>query len=329
MAWTRVNSSNLSSSCANNSHEEIICTLAFSLKTISSIFSILGCSFLLVYMIFYKLYKHPNQRILIYLIVNSLLLAVCFAVGFWYPSGALCTVQGALLQFLAASLIYWFFIITINLYINIVFFKPTNFCLEMIFLSLSPIYPLISAIIPVILEAYGPAGAWCWISIDPERGLEETGNILRWCLYYALLCIVIIFTTVAYTIMIIIMLYKTDKLTCGKVRTRSYSLGEVKKIGILKDIFEHSSSSFLAFPIVFIFVNIFPISNRFLELLFPMESFQWLFILQALFNPLIGLMIVSAYMLDKTFWKNLKYSSIRDQWITWRFKTVVTEYPTK
>ena len=329
MAWARGNSSLNTSSCEIIGHESSVCIIAFAVKTTSSIFSILGCTFLLFYIIFYKLYKHPNQRILMYLIVNSLLLAICFGVGYWYQPGVLCTIQGACLQFLAAMLMYWFVIITINLYINVVFFKPTSLSLEIIFLCLSPIQALISAIIPIIFNAYGSAGAWCWISNDPNRDLEDIGNLLRWILFYALITLIIILNTIAYIVLIIIMLYKTDKLSCGKIRTRSYSLGEVKKIGILKDIFEHSSSSFLAFPIVCVFVYMFPIANRFLEIFFPQQTFDWLFILQALFSPFIGFMIASAYMLDKTFWKNLKCSRIRDQWISWRFKTVITEYPTQ
>ena len=328
MAWSRGNSSSNTSNCDIIGHENLICSLAFSLKTISSTFTILGCSFLLLYMAFYKLYKHPNQRILIYLIVNALLMGICFGIGYWYAVGTWCTIQGVLLQFLGSMLMYWFVIITINLYINIIFFKPTSFCLEILFLCLSPIQPIISSIIPIIYHAYGPVGVWCWISINPSRGLEETGNILRWVLFYGLITIVIVSITIAYIVLILIMLYKTDKLTCGKVRTRSYSLGEVKKIGILKDIFEHSSSSFLAFPIVCIIVYFFPVLNRFLEIFFPRNTFDWLFLLQAFVSPLVGFMLAFAYMFDKTFWKNLKYSSIRDQWITWRYKTVVSEYPT-
>ena len=322
------NATNLSLACEDVGHGSVVCTLAFVLKSISSFFSILGCSLLLVYMAFYKLYKHPNQRILIYMIANGLAYAVAFALGYWYPPGVWCTIQAAVLQFTGTVLIYWFVVIVINLYINVVFFKRTTLWLEIVFICISPIHALITAIVPIPLDAYGPVGAWCWISIDTTNQLEETGNILRWVLFYGYLTIVLVFIIVAYVLLVIILLYKTNKLPCGMIRSRSYSAGEVKKLGILKDIFEHSSSSFLAFPIVCVFVYMFPMLNRILNLIFPGERFDWLFLTQAFISPLIGFMIASAYMLDKTFWKNLKYSNIRDQMIYWRFKTVITEYPT-
>ncbi|KAI6650449.1 hypothetical protein LOD99_5886 [Oopsacas minuta] len=260
--------------------------------------------------------------------LTSLCFGISFLVGYWYNPGIWCTIQGALLHFLALLQVYWFAVIVVNLYINVVFFKRTTKWLEIVFVCLSPIVPLITCIIPIPFNAYGPAGVWCWISIDPALGLEHTGNILRWSLYYGILTSVLVLIILAYILLIIIMLYKTEKLSCGGVRTRSWSMGEVKKIGILKDIFEHSSTSFLAFPIVCVIVYIFPITNRFLNLIFPYEEFEWLLIIQAFISPLIGFLIVSAYMLDKTFWKNLKYTNMRDQYISWRFKTVVTEYPT-
>lgn len=323
-----VNGTNLSLTCEKEGHESTICTLAFVLKTVSSLLSITGCSLLLVYMAFYKLYKHPNQRILIYMITVGLSYAVAFAFGYWYPPGAWCTIQGAVLQFTGTMLVYWFVVIVINLYVNVVFFKRTTLWLEIVFVCISPIHALITAVVPIPLDAYGPVGAWCWISIDPTRNLEGTGNILRWVLFYGYLACMLTFLIIAYILLVIILLYKTNRLSCGVIRSRSYSVGEVKKIGILKDIFEHSSSSFLAFPIVCLFVYTFPILNRFLNLIFPEERFNWLFLIQSFISPLIGFLIGTAYMLEKTFWKNLKYSNIRDQLISWRFKTVITEYPT-
>ena len=323
-----MNATNLSLTCEDVGHESVVCTLAFVFKSISSLFSIIGCSLLLVYMAFYKLYKHPNQRILIYMITNGLSYAVAYALGYWYPPGVWCTIQAAVLQFTGTMLVYWFIVIVINLYINVVFFKRTTLWLEIMFLCLSPIHALITAIVPIPFDAYGPVGTWCWISIDPAKHLENTGNILRWVLFYGYLVAALTFIIVAYIILVIILLYKTNKLSCGMIRSRSYSVGEVKKIGILKDIFEHSSSSFLAFPIVCLFVYIFPMLNRLLNLFFPEERFDWLFLIQAFISPLIGLLIALAYMLDKTFWKNLKYTNIRDQLISWRYKTVITEYPT-
>ena len=313
-------------SCATTP-EDIICTLSFAFKTFSSVISILGCLLLLAYMLFYKLYKTPNQRILIYLIVNSILFSVAFALGYWYKPGTVCTIQAFFLQFISLMLMHWFIVITVNLYINIVFYKETKFWLEVVELVSCPIIPLITAIIPIIFDAYGPAGSWCWIDIDPGRDLEVRGNILRWALFYGFIIVIIVFLIVSYLFLALVLLYKTDKLCICK-RARSYSVGETARLGVLIGIFQHSSWYFLLFPIVFIAVFIFPIINRTLNFIFPDETFGWLLVLQSLLNPMIGFLNVCVYMVDGTFRHNIKPSSIRDQYIMLKHKTVVREYPT-
>ncbi len=93
----------------------------------------------------------------------ALLLAIFYVLNAIEPTaGALCTIQGAGITFAIWAVLLWVLTIVLNLYLIVVrsqsLEKYERLCSVMCWFL-----PLVLAVLPLADDAYGPAGAWCWL----------------------------------------------------------------------------------------------------------------------------------------------------------------------
>jgi len=190
-----------------------------------------------------------------------------------------CYAQGTLLQFSSLATFGWVLVISINLYMAVVFGIEKNFT-EFIYHGCVWGFAVLAAGVPWSTRAYGIAGLWCWIVWEWQ--------VYRWALYYIPLFLVIIAILVLYSLIYaaILMSLKFQ----GKQGDREGQRLLIK---------------LRSYPIVFFVVYAFSIANRIYDWVSPDDSFP-LYILESLTTPLIGFVNAIVYLSDpetKTLWK--------------------------
>jgi len=110
-------------------------------------------------------------------------------------SGTLCTIQGFLVNFGMVSSFMWAMVIAWTLFATVVLIKPEVQSKFWIYCIYGYAIPLLTSIIPLITDNYGPVGYRCWISL--ENNLTK-GKVLRFVLFYIPLWIVVVFNSISY-----------------------------------------------------------------------------------------------------------------------------------
>ena len=249
---------------------------------ISSTLSFIGSLFIVVsWMLFARLRTFPF-RLVLYLSIadigNSLATILAIAEkGMDEPNGCvktsvLCSISGFLMQFFEVASFFWILNISINLYLILVK-KVGNaiFGFEKTYHLLAWGVPLILAVIPVFLDAYGDAGSWCWI--------KEQFPALRMVLLYCPLIIIMIAASVNFGQSSLNIRHgsgKAARMESNRIKFRLH-----------------------LYIVVFVLVNFFSILNRIHGLVEIDNPNFTLHLLQALVSPLQGFANAVIYGLNK------------------------------
>ena len=138
------------------------------------------------------------------------------------------------------------------------------------------------ASVPLILDAYGNTGGWCWIT-----GKHKA---LRFIIYYGPLYAVLTWLIITY-VFIFRKYAKEAKTWDGSYRPEK----EERKFELRR-----SARTMIIYPIAFILLAIFPFANRVHQAAHGEENaLYWLTILHAISSPLLGTANAFAYALDK------------------------------
>ena len=163
-------------------------------------------------------------------------------------------------------------------------------------------FPLLFNWIPFTLNAFGRAGAWCWIMNEDIYTCEEfiPGLLLQFILYYIPLYVILIVLICLY-LAILVKLNCYDKRKWTGSSTRDSHENEIVQSKISEEI-----RWLLWYPFIYFVFNIFPLINRIQGLVPSANPVLALWVLSGFIYPLKGAVIALAFALDPGTRKRLK-----------------------
>lgn len=275
------------------------CEAVVNVKRVSAGLSIAGSLFTLFLIVLFKKYREPSQRMILHLALGSFCFGISFLIEDIVSEATWkCKFQAVLLSFFIWVCFFWIMCILFNLYFQLLFefdFRRV----EVIVTLVCWILPVVLAVLPFIDDVYAPAGVWCWIEND-----------FKWrfgCWYIWRILFVIVF--------IVVMVHISYKLHTSR-GTRHSSAAAVS-------CFERDVQTLRIYPIIYFFLNLFPIINRIQNALEGdgvEDQYNFvLLLLQAIADPIFGVTIALSYtLLDSRTRQNLNRRSIFLAWHRWR-----------
>ena len=294
--------------------------------SVSAMVSALCCIFVIILIFLLKKHHFFIQRLIIYSCLATLIRSVSLILLLHRLGNNnsrvvenLCIVSAFLNQWSLWTITLNFLLITFVLLITGVFHKNVAH-LEGLYVVLIFIFPLTFNWIPFINNTYGRNEAVCWIrDVNYDNCTEHNfGSILQtvlWTIPAYLLLALFITTYVLVTVFVARQKY------CNRWKAKITTDPETR---ILKKRLNEEVWPLLLLPTGLLLLNIFPIANQVYNTINPNDPSLALWMLQAVFSPLIGGYIALIYLLDRDTIKRLKYSNLKAA-ITQR--DVVREYP--
>ena len=245
----------------------------------------------------FLLKKHVffTQRLILYLTLSTLaysLVSIINVAGYKaYTSEALqgyCVFVGFLEQLISCWIPLAISCIVVDLFYKVIFERPSE-RLEIVYVIVIFASPLLYSWIPFIYLAYGQAGAWCWIRDSDYSDCSPLhfGTVLRFVIYWVPLLIIMI-VLIVMLVIIVFVLRKKQQQWVGKFDPEVQDLQKRMRKEVLP---------LIAYPIIFLVLNIFPFANRIVNITTTDPVFVlWLF--AAISLPLQGLVITIAFVAD-------------------------------
>ena len=299
------------STCEEYSQTEYL--IVASLHTASASVSFFATLFVILLIFLFKKYRVFVQRLILYLSVAAMLISLTDALSKVdyvvknQITETYCVAIGFLSQYSQWTVLLAVCVLTLHiilkLRLNFMGRYETKRLLELLYVSVVFLIPLVPSGIPFIYEAYGSAGEWCWIKNTQGMSYNctawKTGIILQFALWWAPLFLIVLGLVIVYIGFII-------QLQCEKRQYRGQfdPDDQVIRKNIRKEI-----RSIFWFPIIFIIFNIFPLVNRIQNAISQTPILE-LWILHAVVSPLQGGFIALAYSLDPETRKRLNRADI-------------------
>ena len=303
------------------------------LSAATAFISLLASLFIVSLIVLFKKYRFFTQRLILYLTISVILNSVAtilhrvdynnersdFYVGFCKFSGFAehCT---AWMELMATASI------TLYVFVWIAFNEHTD-KLEYGYIFFIFAFPLLFNWIPFTVDAFGRAGAWCWIRNEDIYTCDEivAGQVLQFVLWYVPLYVILSILIVLYVVILIkIYCYNRHKWRWNQAHEFE-DKNQQKKI--TRQIW-----SLLWYPLIYILINVVPLINRIHGLVEPNDPNLVIWILAAILLPIQGGYIALAYtLLDPDTRKKLKparfRSAIKDFCQKIGKDSVIMEYP--
>ena len=316
------NSTNTTGPCPYNVTEYAVIVPAISAA--SALVSVIACAGVIALILLFKKHHFFTQRLVLYLNIIALTNAVAVTLhrvdynGSNSATEGFCMFSGFFDQTTSWGLLIAVCCITVNLLLNVVFQKRTE-KLEKLYFVLIFVFPLTFNWIPFIEQAYGLAGAWCWIRSENEdcNGTFMFGIVLRFVLWYVPLYVILIILVVIY----VIILYKIAKDRHkweGKYDPNSQQL---------KEQMQKEVRPLIAYPLIYLLINVVPLINRIHNTVLPSNPELTLWILTALLFPLTGGFMALAFTFDPQTIRRLKMSQFHAALRDCCNKRKIREYP--
>ncbi|EDQ87578.1 uncharacterized protein MONBRDRAFT_33227 [Monosiga brevicollis MX1] len=262
--------------CASNSTlcdtfaNENDCRTIVALRITAASMSLLGCLVILFSIWLFQRYRNFAQRLIMFLTGAALLDCFPYFQASEHPrDDMICAAQAVWMTYTDWSVILWICVITYNVYANLVHKQDTT-RLERWYHLLAWGFPVIPTAIPLLMGAYGPAGAWCWIK--PEH------VALRFGIWYCPMIILIVGVAVTYGI---IRRQVKRSLTVWQ-GTYSPNLEEDR------DILRRQVQPLLIYPAVYLLLSIFAIVNRVQNAVDTSHPIFVLYLMQSVTSPMQG-----------------------------------------
>jgi hypothetical protein len=182
-----------------------------------------------------------------------------------------CKLQGYLMTYFDWTCVAWICVITANMYSHV----KEQFNLqahESLFHMACWGLPALVSGVPLIWDAYGHSGPWCWI-----KGTSNLHQILRFLVWYG----PVMFIVLALTVLLIYLRIYTKR------QNRSYGSYNPEEEQIKSRKWREVRVVFL-YPIVFIGISTFPLLTRIQMAISPSESSFPLVLLTSITAPLLG-----------------------------------------
>ena len=278
-------------------------------------------------MVLLKKYRCFTQRLILYLAIAALTYSLASAVNveayavYRTPSlRGYCVFTGFLEQLISWWVIMAASCIMLDLFVKVAFNRNTE-RFEIGYVLIIFLSPLLHSWIPFVQLAYGPAGAWCWIK---DKSLEDCSDFplgiwMRFVLYFVPLYIIMPGLFILLVVMLVL-LWRQRTRWVGKFDP------ETKR---LRKRMEKEIRPLLAYPIIFLIINLFPLVNRIVNIFNPETPLVALYFIVGIFYPLQGTLVTIAFVLDPETRKKLRWKEISVAIKTCFVKEghIVSEYP--
>ena len=274
------------------------------LSAVSAFISLVACCFIVFLIVLFKKWRYFSQHLVFYLAVAVILESVgviihridynnersAFYVGFCKFS-AFVEHTTSWMEF--NSIIA----ITVYIFVCAVFRRRTDRG-EWVYVFFIFIFPiLVFGWIPFTVNAFGRAGAWCWIISEDIFTCEDylPGQVLQFVLWYIPLYVGLVILLCMYTIIIV-------KINCYDKRRWNRRYDDAVYMKLNKEI-----RSLLVYPLIYFIINVFLLINRIYGITPYSENPSLaLWFLSGLTFPLKGGIIALAFTLDRNTRKRLK-----------------------
>ena len=300
------------------------------LSAVSAFISLLASCFIVSLIILFKKWRFFTQRLVLYLAISVIFESVATIIHRVDYRNETSDFYVRFCQFSAfvehnTSWIELMAVVSITLYIFVcaVFSKRTD-RFELLYLFFIFFFPLLFNWIPFTVNAYGRAGAWCWIQSEDIYTCNSTnvpGQILQFVLWYVPLYVILIILITLYVIILAkIHWYDPRKYKVSKDKHEN----EQNHQQMSKEI-----QSLLWYPFIYFMINLIPLINRIHGLAQSNNPSLVLWILTALLFPIQGGFIALAFTLDPDTRKRLKIVQIKAaaKELCQRSGKIVKEYP--
>jgi hypothetical protein len=267
-----------------------------------SILSLVCCIIMVLLIFLFQKYQFFTQRLILYLCLATLAYSIVSIVnveGYKAYRDPVIYSYCIFTGFLEQVIVWWVLLastcIMVDVFVKVMFNKMTE-RLEIPYVIITFASPLTIAWLPFINLAYGPSGAWCWIrSVEYDCTFFLYGTLLRFIVYYGPLYILM----AVLLVMLVIVLVKLTKQRKSWTGMFDPATLEAKK-RMRKEVIP-----LLAYPIIFLVVNIPPLINRITNIALPNEPVLPLWIISVFCFSLQGVIITFAFALDPETRKNL------------------------
>ena len=299
-----------------------------ALSAASASVSLLASCFIVSLIVLFKKWTFFSQRLVLYLAVSVIFESVAAIIHRVDYNNETTEFYVRFCQFSAflehnTSWMELMAVVSITLYIFVcaVFSKRTD-RFELVYLFFIFVFPLLFNWIPFTVNAYGRAGAWCWIRNEDIFTCKAivAGQVLQFVLWYVPLYAILLILIALY----LAILFKIHWYNPRKYRGSYQHEDEHLHQQMSKEI-----RSLLWYPFIYFMINLIPLINRIHGLAQRNNPSLALWILTALLFPIQGGFIALAFTLDPDTRKRLTLVHIRAaaRELCQRSEDGVTEYP--
>ena len=293
-------------------------------SAISASASLLASVFVIFIIVFYKKYNFISQRLILYLAISSMLSSISSMVhrvnynnemSTFYTN--FCIFAGFFEQTTSWMVLNAITVLTTYLFVLVSFQKDIK-KLEVLFILLIFLFPIVISLIPFIESSYGESGAWCWIRSEDRTTCEEhpLGRILIFIMWFAPVHILLLAMVVMYIVI----------LTCIRPNQWKYKPWGKKITEDTRKENRKQAIRLVAYPSIYLFLSCFPLMNRIQNGVERGEPSLAFWYMSAVMFPLAGGLIGLAYALDPETRKRLSCAHCREALKQWR-KDECKEYP--
>ena len=299
------NNSNTSCYPFNHLQYNVLISIRAGLSTIS----ILACLAVITIIVLFKKYLFLTQRMILYLDITLLLQAFIRAMdSLSYDEDIkvdiYCVIVGFLEQYSSISVLIAITCFTVDIFIQVTFKRNTQ-KLEVIYLIFIFLFPALTSWIPFIKNAYGFAGAWCWI-----RQYDYTSNscseftfgiILRFALFYLPYFIVL-------PILFLLLVISLCKVYQERYNyeARIDPIAPQRRTALRSEI-----KSLLWYPSFLLVLTIVPLVTRIYDAANPDHAVFILWIFDSFFTGIKGTVIALIFTIDPETRKRLNWVNFK------------------
>ena len=195
------------------------------LESLSLVFGSVGavsfvfCCVAIGSILYWKAYRRRSHRLVLWLLLSTLFVSAVISLEVMvakFESGPnielICKAIGVFLEYAIWTKLLLTFWINFHLFLLTVLWR-NYWWLEFVYVLSSLAIPATFSWVPLLHNAYGLAGGWCWIrSVDDQCNQFKTGVVEQFVLWYGP---VMLFTVVNVSMMIIMASVLCKRACCG------------------------------------------------------------------------------------------------------------------
>lgn len=305
-------SGELSGNCSFSEYDHAYFKIVAGIRTLTAVFSMICAICVLVIIVAFKKFKYFPQRLILYLSLTVIVHGIAYCLGrvrFHEDRELLdpyCQYFAGFFELYTAwSELLAIFCILVNIFGQIVFGVDSS-RLEYILVLVISILPLAWCWIPYRFSLFGIQGPWCGIQIHTvDCMFDVTGMYLRFVLWQIPLFVIFFTAVVISTIPICVKLKQHVREWEGHCYDHKRQEAKQKIVNKIRPL--------IFYPLIYVLLKL-PILGVDVYQAFNLEIQPGiaLWILEAIFSPLAGAVIVVIYGFDSETVHHISQKSIKD-----------------